>query len=139
IMRRLWREDGVQYKGRYNEIVDGRINPKPVQPGGVPIYMGAFGEAMLRRIARQGDGWIGGSGPVQAFLDNVPKLRDFAREAGRDPDSLFSGKLQNVSIGATREQAKQQGEAHWRAYYNPNYDLDTATIYGTAEECRERL
>src|SRR5690606_2763957 len=98
IMRRLWREDGGQYKGRYNEIVDGRINPKPVQPGGVPIYMGAFGEAMLRRIARHGDGWIGGSGPVKAFLDNVPKLRDFAREAGRDPDSLFIGKLQNVSI-----------------------------------------
>ena len=139
IMRRLWREDGVEYAGRYNQIEGGRINPKPVQPGGIPIYMGAFGDAMLRRIARHGDGWVGGSQAIAGFLDNVPKIRSYTEAAGRDPDSLLIAKLQNISIAATKEQAKARGEAHWRAYYNPNYDLDNATIYGTAEDCAEQL
>ena len=139
IMRRLWREDGVEFKGRYHQIEGGSINPKPVQPGGVPVYMGAFGDAMLKRIARHADGWVGGSQPIAGFLANVPKLRSYAQAIGRDPDSLAIAKLQNVSIGATREQARLQGEAHWRAYYNPIYDLDTASIYGTAAECAEQL
>jgi alkanesulfonate monooxygenase len=139
IMRRLWRGDGVEYEGRYHHIAGASIKPKPVQPGGVPVYVGAFGDAMLRRIARHADGWIGGSQAIAGFLDQVPKFRGYVVEAGRDPDTLFVGKLQNISIGGTRELAKQQGEAHWRAYYNPSYTLDTATIYGTAEECREQL
>jgi alkanesulfonate monooxygenase SsuD/methylene tetrahydromethanopterin reductase-like flavin-dependent oxidoreductase (luciferase family) len=69
----------------------------------------------------------------------VTTLRGYASDLGRDPDSLTIAKLQNVSIGATRETAKLQGEAHWRAYYNPNYDLGTSTIYGTLAECKEQL
>lgn len=139
IMRRLWREDGVEFKGRYNEVTGGTINPKPVQAGGIPIYMGAFGAKMLKRIARHADGWVGGSGPIDRFLEGVTAVRAYASDDGREPDSLLIAKLQNVSIGDTREAAKAQGEAHWRAYYNPNYDLDTATLYGTPEQCREQI
>ncbi len=139
IMRRLWREDGVEYEGRYHHITGGQINPKPVQAGGVPIYMGGASDAMLRRIARRADGWVSPSAPIAAFIANVPKVRAFAEAAGREPDSLEIAKLQNVSIASTREAAKAQGEAHWRAYYNPGYDLDNATIYGTAEQCKEQL
>ena len=139
IMRRLWREDNVTFEGRYNTIEAGTINPKPVQEGGIPVYMGAFGDAMLRRIARHADGWVGGSQNIARFLEGITTLRGYATEQGRDPDSLRIAKLQNVSIAATKEQAKLQGEAHWRAYYNPTYDLDNATIYGTAEDCAEQL
>ena len=68
----------------------------------------------------------------RGFLAGVTTIRGYASDIGRDPDTLAIAKLQNVSIGDTREAARQQGEAHWRAYYNPRYDLDTSTIYGTA-------
>ena len=139
IMRRLWREDVVEFEGRYNQIVDGRLLPEPVQVGGIPIYMGAFGDTMLKRIARHADGWVGGSQAIDRFLAGVTTLRGFASDIGRDPDSLAIAKLQNVSIAGSREAARAQGEAHWQAYYNPNYDLDASTIYGTAEECKEQL
>jgi probable F420-dependent oxidoreductase len=139
IMRQLWREDSVDFRGRYNQVEGGRLTPKPVQSGGIPVYLGAFGDAMLKRIARHADGWVGGAGPITPFLAGVPALRGYAEAAGRDPDSLAIAKLQGVSVAPTREQAKQQGEAHWRAYYSPTYDLDVATIYGTADECRAQL
>jgi probable F420-dependent oxidoreductase len=139
LMRRLWREDGVSFQGRYHEIVDGTINPKPVQPGGIPILLGGTREPMLRRIARVADGWIGPSGKSDHFLAGVETVLDAAKARGRDPASLSFAKLQNISVAASRQKARQQGERHWRAYYGPNFDIDAATIYGTPEECSKAL
>jgi probable F420-dependent oxidoreductase len=139
IMRRLWTEDGVAFKGRYHEIVDGTINPKPVQPGGVPVYLGGVSEPMLRRIPRVADGWIGAAGGMERFLAGVETVLGAAADAGRDPKTLSFAKLQNVSVAATTEQARATAEAHWKAYYGPRFDVEAATIYGTPEECKAKL
>ncbi len=139
IMRLLWREDGVNYKGRYHEIVEGTINPKPVQANGVPIYLGGTGDAMLRRIPRVADGWIGAGAPIDRFLTGVETVLGAADAIARDPSTLSFGKLQGISIAATQEQARAVGERHWKSYYGPNFDIDAATIYGTPDECRAQL
>ncbi len=139
IMRKLWNEDGVSYEGRYHTITDGTINPKPLQPGGIPIYFGGIREPMLRRLARVADGWIASSGSVAQFLSGIDAIQSAATEHGRDPASLAFAKLQNVSVAPTLARAREQGERHWKAYYGPNFDLDAATIYGTPDDCRQRL
>jgi alkanesulfonate monooxygenase SsuD/methylene tetrahydromethanopterin reductase-like flavin-dependent oxidoreductase (luciferase family) len=139
IMRRLWSEDGVNYKGRYHEIVDGTINPKPVQPGGVPIFLGATREPMLRRIPRVANGWIGSAGNIDNFLAGVETVLEAASAIQRDPASLSFAKLQGVSIASSGEAAREAGEQHWQAYYGPNFDIDAATIYGTPDEVRVKL
>lgn len=139
IMRRLWTQDGVTYQGRYREILAGTINPKPVQSAGVPIYLGGVSEPMLRRIPRVADGWIGASGSMGRFLTGVETILDAASELGRDPASLSFAKLQNISVAATREAAREAGEQHWQAYYGSNFDIEAATIYGTPDDCRAKL
>ncbi len=139
IMRLLWRGDNVNHKGRYHEIVDGTMNPKPVQPNGVPIYLGGAGEAMLRRIPRIADGWVAPGGPIDRFLAGAETVVAAAQARGRDPSTLGFAKLQGISIAATREAALEAGNRHWKAYYGPNYELDTATIYGTPDDCRAGL
>jgi probable F420-dependent oxidoreductase len=139
IMRRLWREDNVAFEGRYNTIEKGTINPKPVQPGGVPIFLGANGPAMLRRIARVADGWVGSAGPIDRYIDGVRQVRAFAVEQGRDPESIAFAKLQGISVHGDASTARTQGEEHWRAYYGPNFNIDAATIYGTPAQCAEQL
>ncbi|HEU0074840.1 MAG TPA: LLM class flavin-dependent oxidoreductase [Dehalococcoidia bacterium] len=139
IMRRLWSQDGVNYKGRYHEIVDGTINPKPVQAGGVPIFLGATREPMLRRIPRVADGWIGSAGRIDSFLAGVETVLSAANEIERDPASLSFAKLQSISVAPTAAEARAAGELHWQAYYGPNFDIDAATIYGTPDECRTKL
>jgi alkanesulfonate monooxygenase SsuD/methylene tetrahydromethanopterin reductase-like flavin-dependent oxidoreductase (luciferase family) len=139
IMRRLWREDNVAFEGRYNTIEKGTINPKPVQPGGVPIFLGANGPAMLRRIARVADGWVGSAGPIDRYIDGVRQVRAFALEQGRDPESIAFAKLQGISVHGDASTARTQGEEHWRAYYGPNFNIDAATIYGTPAQCAEQL
>jgi probable F420-dependent oxidoreductase len=139
VMRRLWREDGVEFEGRYQKITGGTINPKPVQRGGVPIYLGGIREPMLRRIARVADGWIGSAGPIPAFLAGVEIVLAAAAERQRDPATLSFAKLQGVSVAPAPALAREQGERHWKAYYGPNFNIDAATIYGTPEECAKQL
>src|SRR4051812_46969139 len=99
IMRALWFGENVTYSGKYNNVIDANINPKPVQTPGVPLYFGANGEAMLRRAARHADGYVGSSGSgIGTFNQNVAYVRSAARELGRDPDTLYIGKLQGVSV-----------------------------------------
>jgi probable F420-dependent oxidoreductase len=139
IMRKLWTQDGVAYKGRYHEIVDGTINPKPVQAGGVPVYLGGVSEPMLRRIPRVADGWIGSAGSIDRFLAGVETVIEAANAIQRDPATLAFAKLQSVSVAATTEAARETAEAHWKAYYGPRFDVEAATIYGTPDECRVKL
>lgn len=139
IMRRLWRTDGVDYEGRYQKITDGSINPKPVQLGGVPIYLGGIREPMLRRVARVADGWIASAGPIDSFLAGVQLIRDAAEAHQRDPGTLAFAKLQGISVASTAAAAREQGERHWKSYYGPNFNIDAATIYGTPDDCRKGL
>lgn len=140
IMRRLWaEEDGVSYEGRYHTLENANIRPKPAQPAGIPIYFGANSEAMMRRAARLADGWIGASaGNVDQFVENVARVRGWAAEAGRDPDSLGFAKLHNVTIDSTEDAAKQRLEAHFQRYYGPRYNAGNSA-YGTLEQVRDHL
>jgi len=140
IMRKLWQEDDVSYDGRYYEVEHGTINPKPAQRPGVPVYFGATSDAMLRRLARVADGWVGSAAvSPEAYLAGVDKVKEFAAATGRDANALGFAKLQNVSIDADRNKAVETAERHWKSYYGPRYNIENAVIYGTAEECLARL
>src|SRR5664279_1385930 len=57
LMRRLWTEPLVDFKGKWHTIPDAGLNPRPVQRP-IPIGFGGTAEVALRRLARLGDGWI---------------------------------------------------------------------------------
>ena len=140
IMRALWSGDDVAYDGRYNHVEGANIKPKPVQQPGVPLYFGANSEAMLRRAARHADGWVGsGGGTAAEFLTRTAFIRQAAREIGRDPASLFIGKLHGVSLAGDRATAKTMAEKQWKSYYGARWDADAGTIYGTRDEVAEKL
>jgi alkanesulfonate monooxygenase SsuD/methylene tetrahydromethanopterin reductase-like flavin-dependent oxidoreductase (luciferase family) len=139
IMRRLWHDDGVSFSGRYHEVTEGSINPKPLQAGGIPIYLGGMREPVLRRVARVADGWVAGAGTAESFLSGVETVLGAAREIQRDPATLGFAKLQNISVAPAREEAREQGERHWKSYYGPAFNIEGATIFGTPDECREKL
>ncbi len=87
VLRLLWTQELVTFKGRWHTITDAGINPLPVQRP-IPIWFGGNAEPVLRRVGRLGDGWF----PLAAAGDKVramiEKVRDYAKEAGRDPASI---------------------------------------------------
>jgi probable F420-dependent oxidoreductase len=82
VLRRLWSEPLVTFEGRWHELPDVGINPLPIQRP-IPIWFGGRADAVLRRIARMGDGWIFGSLSPQNAGPMLEKLGKYLAEAGR--------------------------------------------------------
>ena len=56
-MRQTWTTDPVTFRGRYVSVSAVHALPKPVQPNGIPVWIGGHTDAAVRRAARLGDGW----------------------------------------------------------------------------------
>ena len=66
IIRRLWREESVDFSGAFYKLKGVTIAPKPVQPD-LPMWIGGSTDAAIRRTARIGTGWqAGGDPPAEA-------------------------------------------------------------------------
>jgi probable F420-dependent oxidoreductase len=89
LLRRLWSEDVVTYRGKFHTVEAAGINPLPVQRP-IPLWFGGTAPAVLDRIGRMGDGWF----PHYPFfiedqiLADIDIVRESARRAGRDPASI---------------------------------------------------
>jgi probable F420-dependent oxidoreductase len=87
-MRVLWRDPEPTFHGRFTSFDRAKCNPKPVQPGGVPIHVGGHSAAATRRAGRLGDGWFPIGLRHDEFAGQHDAVHAAAREAGRDPGSI---------------------------------------------------
>jgi len=83
-----WTKPEASYSGDILRFPTLRCDPKPVQPGGPPIFLGAHGPKALERVVRTYDGWCPVFGSAETFKRDVAELRKLAAEKGRDPASL---------------------------------------------------
>src|SRR3990172_6815207 len=58
VMKLLFTEDNVIFQGRFTRLDGVTLMPKPVQPGGPPIWVAGRSEAAIRRAGRLGDGYL---------------------------------------------------------------------------------
>jgi probable F420-dependent oxidoreductase len=82
LLRRLWAEPLLTYNGRWHNIPDAGINPLPAQQP-LPIWFGGHADAVLRRTARMGDGWMPGYRTAQDAAPALAKLDEYLAENGR--------------------------------------------------------
>ena len=83
VLRLLWTQELVTYKGRWHDIPDAGINPLPVQRP-IPLWFGGHADVVLRRAARLGDGWLPGFRTAEAAREHLDRLDGYLAEAGRD-------------------------------------------------------
>jgi probable F420-dependent oxidoreductase len=83
LLRRLWREPVVEFEGRFDRIDRAACVPRPAHD--VPIWLGGFSNAALRRAARVADGFIF-AGPQASILERWSALRGMLVEVGRPLD-----------------------------------------------------
>ena len=94
VMRRLWIDRDVSYKGEWHEFQDVSLSPRPIQRP-IPLYFGMGRkiapippDVVLHRVGRLADGWLPIFGPDAEGQKAVDTVFAAAREAGRDPSEL---------------------------------------------------
>jgi alkanesulfonate monooxygenase SsuD/methylene tetrahydromethanopterin reductase-like flavin-dependent oxidoreductase (luciferase family) len=121
VMRRLWREEHVSHAGRFTNFDDVSIQPKPVQDGGVPIWIASNNvEPGLKRVARLGDAWINNIKSPAVFAECWQKILAYAADLGRDPDAIRAGIYFTLAAGG--KDAVAEGQAFLAKYYNRSYE-----------------
>jgi len=139
VLRQLFTGAAVNFKGRFYELADATISPRPTQGAGLPILLGGGSDAGLARAGRIGDGWIaGGGGTPEQFAANWRKVQAAAQASGRQTSGLQNAKLFYMWVDDDVDLARAQVERFVRAYYGPRYDINNA-VFGPAEACAERL
>ncbi len=86
-MKEIWTRPQAEYHGEFVNFGPMIANPKPVHKPHPPIHVGGAFPQGARRAIRYGDGWIPTAGRLD-LAEILPKFRDMAREAGRDPASI---------------------------------------------------
>lgn len=89
VMRMLWESEGpVDYQGEFFNLSRAFIGIKPVQEGGIPIYM-ASNRPRSRRFAGQlSNGWIPAAMSASLYAKFLKDVEEGAKEAGRSPDDI---------------------------------------------------
>jgi probable F420-dependent oxidoreductase len=84
VLRRLWTEDLVTFAGRFHDLHEVSIVPHPVQRP-IPIWFGGSSEAVMKRAAELGDGWMPIMAPDDEAKAKLATLRGHLQSFGRDP------------------------------------------------------
>ena len=139
-MRAIWSGPDAVYEGRFVNFSDVNIEPRPVQKENLPIWIGGEADGVLRRTAALADGWIGGArNSPEILAEKISKIKGFAKERGRDPDSLGYASLEYMTIDEDVEQARARNRGLATSVYGPAFDSDTYTTYGDLNTCVARL
>jgi probable F420-dependent oxidoreductase len=140
LIKALWTEPKVNYRGSIFQLEGGTMAPKPVQKPHPPIWLGGDHPDVLRRAATIADGWMGSGGSsTAAFGRSVPALRAHLKEAGRDLATYPISKRVFLSVHERPDVAR--AELHrWfsTVYHNPD-GTDASGVHGTPEQVRAKL
>jgi probable F420-dependent oxidoreductase len=90
-LKAAWAPDPVKFTGRFYTIPESQVSPKPLQPGGPPIIIGAMSPSAVERAGRLADGLNPVLFAWEPFEAAVKSFRAAAAAAGRE-----AGKLQVV-------------------------------------------
>jgi probable F420-dependent oxidoreductase len=90
VLRMLWSEPVLSYKGKWHEIDRAGISPRPRTM--IPIWLGGFSDAAYRRAAKMADGFIYSvirtDGPDPDPKGTINRIRTYVEEAGRDQSAF---------------------------------------------------
>ncbi len=114
IIRRLFAEDFVDFKGNYYELNKAFLHPRPAVPiseakyrSTVPIFIAASSPRTMEVTAQYGDGWLPANLVPQEYKECLEKIRSMAREFRRDPSEIEPAHFMYGVIAKDAETARK--------------------------------
>lgn len=137
LMRELWTQERVSFEGRFWELADEGMQPKPFQKPGPPIWFGGSAPPAVRRAARLADGFFGaGSTTTAAFAEQVRLVRAELTVQGRDAGTFGIAKRVYIAVDDDAERARDRlADALVGLYGEFGRRLLPVVVSGTPGDC----
>jgi probable F420-dependent oxidoreductase len=140
LMKRLWSEDSVTFKGKFYSVENLSVGPKPIQKPHPPIWTGGSAEVALKRAGTWADGFICGSSAIPDFPSTWEKIAGYARAVGRDPNRIRKAGLTFMAIHDDQSKAVRAVEDYVMRYYGRlRADVANTSLVGSPAAIAERM
>ncbi len=101
IMRQAWTTGSATLDGKHYQVDGAIVEPKPLQDGGIPLWIAGGGEKVTLKIAAKYAQYTNFDGTLDGFTHKSAVLRDHCVSVGTDFDAITRSANYNIAIGAT--------------------------------------
>jgi F420-dependent oxidoreductase-like protein len=139
VIRSLWTQRRSNFKGRYYQLSDAPLDPKPVQQPHPELMIGGAGERItLRIVARHADHWNVWGGP-KVLARKSAILEEHCAKVGRDSKQIM--RSVNMALLLTDKKAEIDRLADTIAARMGSHAADAkdTCLAGTRDQIREQL
>ncbi|MEX2533837.1 MAG: LLM class flavin-dependent oxidoreductase [Nitriliruptoraceae bacterium] len=141
-IRALWAGPNATHQGEFFQFEEITMEPRPVQLGGPPIWVGGKSERAVRRTAQLGDGWFPGFVSPNGYARGVAQLRQQTAQYGRDFDKITRAMAIHTFVDDDGEHAFNHAQSHLAKRYGMEFtDEQIRRIFlaGDPDYARSRI
>src|SRR6267142_2687038 len=139
VIRSLWTERRVTFKGNYYQLSDAPLDPKPVQTPHPELMIGGGGERVtLRIVAKHADHWNCWGGPL-VLARKGEILDDHCAKAGRDPKTIKRSANMALLITDKKDEVERLADTIAKRMGRHAADARDTCLAGTPDQIREQL
>jgi F420-dependent oxidoreductase-like protein len=139
VIRSLWTQQRSNFSGRYYQLSNAPLDPKPVQKPHPELMIGGGGERVtLRIVARHADHWNVWGGP-KVLARKSAILEEHCSKVGRDSKSIVRSVNMVLLITDKREEIDQLADTISRRLGSNADDARDICLAGTPDQIRQQL
>jgi F420-dependent oxidoreductase-like protein len=139
VLRSLWTKKRSDFAGRYYQLADAPLDPKPVQSPHPELMIGGGGERVtLRIVAKHADHWNVWGGP-QVLGRKGKILDEHCAAVGRDPKTITRSVNMALWITDKKDEVEQLAKTIETRMGRHAADARDTCLAGTPDQIRDRL
>ncbi|CAN5616265.1 LLM class F420-dependent oxidoreductase [soil metagenome] len=108
IMRDAWRDGKVSFDGKHYQLDGAIVAPKPLQDGGIPLWIAGGGEKVTLKIAAKYAQYTNFTSEPEGFAQKSQILAEHCREVGTDFDAIVRSANINPVLGTSDADVKER-------------------------------
>jgi F420-dependent oxidoreductase-like protein len=139
VLRSLWTESRSNFKGRYYQLSDAPLEPKPVQKPHPELMIGGAGERVtLRIVARHADHWNVWGGP-KVLSRKTEFLEEHCAKLGRDSKKIARSVNMALLISENKDEVDLLASGIGKRLGLDAADARDTCLAGTVNQIKDRL
>lgn len=141
LLEHLFTGAPVNFRGRFTTLAGQRLDPRPVQQPGPPVWIGGRRPAAMRRAARYGDVWLPYLVNPEKLSESLTRVRELAAEQGRAESAVQGAVFCWSAVAGDADWARRSAIETVSHIYQQDFTpfVDSYLVAGSPAQVVDRL